>query len=881
MAINKLGTQDVSRITSGQVIVDLKSIVKELVENSIDANCTKIDIVFQNHGIDAITITDDGDGINSKDFESVCLRGHTSKLEDFSDLESLTSLGFRGEALNSVCSIAQKVKIHTSTKQEYPKTYELEYNHMGILNKLQKKVGGLGKNGTSIVIEKIFGNLPVRHKNMIKNLKKEFHRAINFLINYLIIHPHIKFSVFNVTNKKNIVLNSVGGKMTSILDNMVTIFGTNGSRGLSPIDIKISSQIQIKGFISNHSFGMGRSVQDRQFLYINKRPVLLKKVQKLINDVFKQYNHLQYPVFVLNLVVDPNFLDVNVTPDKTIVLLHNEVGVLDQIREGITTYFATQDNVIPKNKNSEVNVNDDDLSIMLRGGSKSTTKVPQKPNVVAVNLKLLQSGVEERMKTNGIEVISFECPDIYEDTALDKCGSEQEQEKEYKQEEIELQNEELENGKILLGGDQSGTARKQDIEKLDLKPKNEIENSQPILKRIFGSSRRYHENLNIEVEEITYESGSKEEEEEEEEEKEDAHTFEKVTKADTTFEYTKPNGNFETIDGGGNKDFLAENKIVESSEVYDSPTKESLDSFNHSLHCNNSQNEDNYGKNFYPAEKSNDEIKLRISGREIIEQPLKRARKQDLVHNLTYTLPIYKSDWRLQNELLQPQDVNQREIQVDDLGAVQDQEEKLSCIISKDDFLKMKLVGQFNLGFILVSLNDNNIFIIDQHASDEKYNFERLSETFVMGFQRMVVPQYIDMSIIDEILVIEHQTTFQKNGFVFEVDMERDPGRRIRLLTLPVLRNNTFSISDFYELINLINENPTNVRCSKIMRVLAMRACRGSTMIGQSLTKSRMVEIVRHLHHLDKPWNCPHGRPTMRHLVQLDGWKPFSVDYDI
>ena len=437
-----------------------------------------------------------------------------------------------------------------------------------------------------------------------------------------------------------------------------------------------------------------------------------------------------------------------------------------------------------------------------------------------------------------------------------------------------------------------------------IKLKNEIKNSQPILKQIFGSSRRYHENLNIEVEEITYGCGSEEEE--------DAHTsmkvncdavslrnekegikentqgkeskkafVEKVTKADTIFESTKPNGNFETIDGDGNKDFLAENKIVESSEEYDSPTNESLDSFNHSLNCNHSQNEDNYGKNFYPAEKYNDEIKLRISGREIVEQPLKRARKQDLVHNLTYTLPIYKSDWSLRKELLQPQDVNQREIQVDDLGAVQDQEEKLSCIISKDDFLKMKLVGQFNLGFILVSLNDNNIFIIDQHASDEKYNFERLSETFVMGFQRMVVPQYIDMSIIDEILVIEHQTTFQKNGFVFEVDMERDPGRRIRLLTLPVLRNNTFGISDFYELINLINENPTNVRCSKIMRVLAMRACRGSTMIGQPLTKSRMVEIVRHLHHLDKPWNCPHGRPTMRHLVQLDGWKPFSVDYEI
>lgn len=92
-----------------------------------------------------------------------------------------------------------------------------------------------------------------------------------------------------------------------------------------------------------------------------------------------------------------------------------------------------------------------------------------------------------------------------------------------------------------------------------------------------------------------------------------------------------------------------------------------------------------------------------------------------------------------------------------------------------------------------------------------------------------------------------------------------------------------FDTNDFMELINLINEQPSNkhIKCSKIRKILAMKACRSSIMIGSSLSRHKMTQVVRNLSRLDKPWNCPHGRPTMRHLSELENWKSKYNDYSL
>lgn len=350
--IKNIDNKDINKITSGQVIIELKSIIKELIENSVDAGSTTVEITFHNYGIDEISVQDNGSGISPSDFASVCLRNHTSKLSTFEDLQFLTSLGFRGEALNSICSVSESVGITTvqQSNEDFNKIYTLNYDNMGKLTnesfKLTKQA-----SGTLVVISKLFHNLPVRYKNFVKNSKKEFHKSINFIINYMLMYPNVKFNVVNVTNsKKAVILNSKGGDNTTVLDNMITIFGAHGAKGLIPMDVEIDDEISLSGFMSDYSFGYGgRSSSDRQFLFVNKRPVVCKKISKMITECYKQFNHLQYPVFILNLQINPNMLDVNLTPDKTKVLIHNEDSVVQQLKDAITEFLDSRSNVsIPK-----------------------------------------------------------------------------------------------------------------------------------------------------------------------------------------------------------------------------------------------------------------------------------------------------------------------------------------------------------------------------------------------------------------------------------------------------------------------------------------------------------------------------------------------------
>ena len=210
-------------------------------------------------------------------------------------------------------------------------------------------------------------------------------------------------------------------------------------------------------------------------------------------------------------------------------------------------------------------------------------------------------------------------------------------------------------------------------------------------------------------------------------------------------------------------------------------------------------------------------------------------------------------------------------------------EERLSLTVSKDDFAYMRITGQFNLGFILATRANSDLFIIDQHASDEKHNFERLQATTVVQNQRLVHPRPLHLTAIEEEVVLENNDALLKNGFLVDIDTSGDSavGQRCKLLSLPMSREVTFDVTDLEELIALLADTPTFSSASKahiprpgkVRRMFAMRACRSSIMIGKTLTLKQMGALVRKMGDIDKPWNCPHGRPTMRHVCGLGGWR--------
>lgn len=202
-------------------------------------------------------------------------------------------------------------------------------------------------------------------------------------------------------------------------------------------------------------------------------------------------------------------------------------------------------------------------------------------------------------------------------------------------------------------------------------------------------------------------------------------------------------------------------------------------------------------------------------------------------------------------------------------------EAALSRSIDKADFARMRILGQFNRGFIIAALPNGDgqgedLYIIDQHASDEKYNFETLQRSYRIQAQALLAPKVLQLSVADEITLLEHREVVERNGFELKYDPDGVPGRRVSLCAVPVSRDTVFDESDLAELIHRINDGHDNPRTSKARAMFAMRACRRSVMIGTALQKPKMEQLVRNMGTIDQPWNCPHGRPTMRHLTTVE-----------
>lgn len=191
--IKPIESRSIHQIQSGQVIVDLCSVVKELVENSLDAGATSIEVRFKNYGLDLIEVSDNGEGIAKEDYESIALKHYTSKLSSYDDLLSLETFGFRGEALSSLCALS-KFHVVTARAEQAPKGTKLDFETSG---KLKNSSVVASQKGTTVTVEGLFQNLPVRKRELEKNIKREYGKVLALLQAYACISTGVKFAVTN------------------------------------------------------------------------------------------------------------------------------------------------------------------------------------------------------------------------------------------------------------------------------------------------------------------------------------------------------------------------------------------------------------------------------------------------------------------------------------------------------------------------------------------------------------------------------------------------------------------------------------------------------------------------------------------------------------
>jgi DNA mismatch repair protein MutL len=205
----------------------------------------------------------------------------------------------------------------------------------------------------------------------------------------------------------------------------------------------------------------------------------------------------------------------------------------------------------------------------------------------------------------------------------------------------------------------------------------------------------------------------------------------------------------------------------------------------------------------------------------------------------------------------------------------------------KELFLNMEIIGQFNNGFIITRLLSGNpqLFLVDQHAAHEKYLFEGYYRSMRVDVQTLIAPKCLSLGPALEETIFEYRSTLAENGFSVLFDSQAPPGNRVSITSLPTLsgigfnRSAALTIEDFLEIVNLLEPDRPSPKYGKLSLLMllksvramfASKACRTAVMVGDSLTHSRMLEIVKGLATLESPWSCPHGRPTFKHLLSVD-----------
>ena len=949
------------------------------------------DVRFKNQGLDSIEVQDNGGGISPDNYGSIALKHYTSKLATFADLTTLQTFGFRGEALSSLCALS-RFSIVTCMQSEAPKAKKLEFETSG---KLKGTTIVAGQKGTTASVEDLFFCLPVRRRELERNIKREWGKVIGLLNQYACVQTGVKFSVWQQPNKgKRMLLFSTKGNKTT-RDNLINVFGAKTLIALIPLNLRLeleatrapglrrdqdedeAHEVCILGHVSRPVHGGGRQTPDRQMFYVNGRPCGLPQFAKVFNEVYRSYNSSQSPFIFADIRLDTGLYDVNVSPDKRTILLHDQAKMLDYLRDKLVQLFETQDYTVPKA----------DLSTQRQTALRATSvsSIGRTPSLarklVALDMSRAtatpdpdvaeESAASDPSEQTHGQILSSDVAELRPGDSEDNPAQDEDRLTTAKTStvdqdagcaEVESEQEAANSGRsdasapkqrsitqpnppsnstlsrwlsnngrsqpaaippfpkvatISIGDETTTTNLVNAIKRGRLDSAGTKGRSSKRIKKdarswalpSFGG--RLSQMFAANTQKLATDSTSSAEEsqgqsegdeaadESAPEDEEPSENAEEDTELSLTNDKDVDNDSAEASSPSQSEEVIG---VTEHSDEEEGGSEGAASSEGNSVQQAELLTTDDMIRLAEDQSRpSNEEGERRI---QLLE---KGSRRKNVTHQVLQRLRVDEQVIRAQVETWQAA------LQTTDpalssppsrAGAAEDPEAVLSLKISKSDFAKMKIIGQFNLGFVLAvrpagaaaaaagddtlpsSHAEDDLFIIDQHASDEKYNFERLQTTTVVQSQRLVQPKVLELTAVEEEIVMANIPALEANGFIVKVDDtgESPVGSRIQLLSLPLSRETTFTLADLEELIFLLGDNPSASggngegarglipRPSRTRKMFAMRACRSSIMIGRALSVAQMQKVVRHMGEMEKPWNCPHGRPTMRHLCGLGSW---------
>ncbi|MCH5202634.1 MAG: DNA mismatch repair endonuclease MutL [Oscillospiraceae bacterium] len=327
--INVLDKHTAELIAAGEVVERPSSVVKELLENSIDAGADKITVEIQHGGISFLRISDNGHGIMKDDIRNAFKRNATSKISSEIDLEKIGTLGFRGEALASISSVSKVQLITKAIEEEIGTAYEIEGG-------VEKSFNDAGcPDGTTFIMRDLFYNVPARYKFLKKDIA-EGNAVAGVIDRIALSHPDIAITF--IRDNKTILKTSGDGKLLSAI---YSVYGRDFANSLITVDYELNG-MHLTGYVSKPAGG--RANRNMQNTFINGRFVRSKTISIALEEACKGAVMVgKFPSCVLNLKIAPEAVDVNVHPSKIEVRFINERPVFDTVYHGIKSALLKGD----------------------------------------------------------------------------------------------------------------------------------------------------------------------------------------------------------------------------------------------------------------------------------------------------------------------------------------------------------------------------------------------------------------------------------------------------------------------------------------------------------------------------------------------------------
>ncbi len=829
----------INKIAAGEVIERPASVVKEMLENSIDAGAKNVTIEVKNGGISLIKIIDDGCGISEDDMEIAFERHATSKIRNAKDLEVVKTMGFRGEALASIAAIAKVEMISKKEKESIAHRIVVEGGKTLEFTETARSVG------TTITVQNLFYNTPVRYKF----LKKDYTEAgyiEDVVTRIALVNRNVAIKL--ISNGKTVIQTNGNGDLKTVI---YSIYGKDIASEIIEVDYEFEG-MKVVGAIGKPVIARGNRAN--QLFFLNGRYIKDKNLSAAADQAYKGMIPVgRYGFIVLNLEMDPKLVDVNVHPAKLEVRFEDETKVFKAIYHAIKSNLAKSElvanienynaqnidknliNNIKENETYEEDKPNNDIKTENVGeliNDKFMEKYEKKTGLTGLFKKILKEPDEtqEEINNNTLEEI-FK----YRQKITDQPDSNNKVYKEFKND-SEISNNGVEE-KLISGETQEintvNNLIKDETKDIETAKMIEKENTQII------DSNNLLKKEEIEKTQIL-----------------DTATVKKSTQ-DTVIA-TK-----DKIDNLSGNTIVLEQNI--DSEV--SQNKEEIDENANNNDFSKIAQQLFEGKDDIDSTQAIDTSKVREA---INEAKFENNPEFDEMYKKTFGVDSFsvRKEKELEEKEKEKLDVsNDFSYASENMNVFDDKEEV--------EQIPYKFIGIVFSTYIIIEIK-NEMYIIDQHAAHERIMYEKIKENYYSDNEKdeqfLLLPDVISLTHKEMLIAKENIEMFSKAGFSFEEFGDNT----IKLMSVPSMCENLNTKQLFLDILDEIDTVAVTARQEKEDKFIATVACKSAVKAKMKLDEEEVKKLMDKLLELPNPFTCPHGRPTAIKMTKYDLEKKFN-----